>query len=184
MPTAAPGLLLVDLIPDTAVHHLRTITYPFLMGLGRLLGWRARWRVIGVRYAPDLRYTLTPEDLALLVAEARRLKPKAVVINQRLPKAQLSALAAAAGARVVYWDMTENVHDLAEVARRRVPAAPGKRRDDRYCFRPVDSNYGDRAPAGRRCRCHDRVAPRAAAHDSAGASADAAACRGAITTRL
>ncbi len=172
MPTAAPGLLLVDLIPDTAVHHLRTITYPFLMGLGRLLGWRARWRVIGVRYAPDLRYTLTPEDLALLVAEARRLKPKAVVINQRLPKAQLSALAAAAGARVVYWDMTENVHDLAEVVRRRVPEARGKVLDDPRLLDRIRPSYRrkllNKAPwaanpvieviGGHRCSYHAPVA--------------------------
>lgn len=142
MPTAAPGLMLVDLIPDTAVHHLRTITYPFLMGLSRLIGWRARWRVLGVRYAPDLRYALAKEDLGLLVAEARRLRPKAVVINQRLPKAQLSAIAAAVpGARLVYWDMTENVHDLAEVVRRRIPEARGAVLDDPRLLDRIRPSY-------------------------------------------
>lgn len=142
MPKASPGLMLVDLIPDTAVHHLRTIAYPFLMGLSRLIGWRAYWRVLGVRYAPDLRYTLTKEDLALLVAEARRLKPKAVVINQRLPKAQLTALAKAVpGARLVYWDMTENVHDLAEVVRRRIPESRGKVLDDPRLLDRIRPSY-------------------------------------------
>lgn len=142
MPTAAPGLMLVDLIPDTAVHHLRTITYPFLMGLSRLIGWRARWRVLGVRYAPDLRYALTTEDLGLLVAEARRLRPKAVVINQRLPKAQLSAIAAAVPrARLVYWEMTENVHDLAEVVRRRIPEARGPVLDDPRLLDRIRPSY-------------------------------------------
>lgn len=142
MPKASPGLMLVDLIPDTAVHHLRTITYPFLMGLSRLIGWRAHWRVLGVRYAPDLRYTLAKEDLALLVAEARRLKPKAVVINERLPKSQLAALAKAVpGARLVYWDMTENVHDLAEVVRRRIPEARGKVLDDPRLLDRIRPSY-------------------------------------------
>jgi hypothetical protein len=121
---------------------MRTITYPFLMGLSRLIGWRARWRVLGVRYAPDLRYTLTKEDLALLVSEVRRLRPKTVVINQRLPKAQLSALAATVpGARVVYWDMTEDIHDLAEVVRRRIPEARGAVLDDPRLLDRIRPSY-------------------------------------------
>lgn len=101
------------------------------MGLGRLIGWRAHWRVLGVRYAPDLRYALTAEDLGLLTAEARRLRPKAVVINQRLPKSQLNAIAAAApGARLVPWDLTENIHELAGRVRRLIPEARGPVLDD------------------------------------------------------
>jgi hypothetical protein len=172
--TAAPsGLMLVDIVADTAVHNLRTITYPFLMGLSRLLGWRACWRVLGVRYVPDLRYALTPPDLAALVAEARRRRPRVVVVNQRLPKAQLSALAAAArGARVVYWDMAENVHELADFVRRRIPEARGPVLDDPRLLDRIRPDYRrallNRAPwadnpvveviGGHRCSYHAPVA--------------------------
>jgi len=113
-------------VPDAAVHNMRTISYPFLMGLFRRIGWRASWRVIGVRYASDLLYELTPEDLGLLGAEARRLKPRVVILNQRLPKKQLAAVRAAApGARLVYWSLTEDLYALAAHVRRRVPEARG-----------------------------------------------------------
>lgn len=113
-------------MPDAAVHNMRTISYPFLMGLFRRIGWRASWRVIGVRYASDLLYELTPEDLGLLAAEARRLRPRVVILNQRLPKKQLAAVRAAApGARLVYWSLTEDLYALAAHVRRRVPEARG-----------------------------------------------------------
>ncbi|MCR4294055.1 MAG: hypothetical protein NUW21_00865, partial [Elusimicrobia bacterium] len=108
------------------MHNLRSISYPFLMGLFRLIGWRASWCVLGVRYASDLLYELTPEDLGLLTAEAKRRKPRVVLFNQRLPKRQLAAVrAAASGARVVYWSLTEDLYALASHVRRRIPQARG-----------------------------------------------------------
>lgn len=173
MPKAAPGLMLVDLLPDAAVHNLRTAGFPFLMGLSRLAGMRAHWRVLGVPYAPDQLYALSPEDLALLAAEAKRLKPKAVVINQRLPKPQLAALAAAVPrARLVYWDMTENIHDLADIVRRRIPEARGPVLDDPRLLDRIRPSYRrkvlNKAPwaanpevtviGGHRCSYHAPVA--------------------------
>lgn len=108
------------------MHNLRTISFPFLMGLFRLIGWRPSWCVIGVRYASDLLYELTPEDLGLLTAEARRRKPRIMIFNQRLPRKQLAAVRAAApGARLVYWPLTEDLYALSAHVRRRVPEARG-----------------------------------------------------------
>ena len=125
--TAAPScMMLIDLLPDAAVHNLGTIAYPFLMGLSRLIGWRACWCVLGVRYAPDLLYTLTPRDLRLLLVEVRRRKPRVVVLNQHLPKKQLSDISAAVpGARLVRWTLGEDLQYLADHVRRRIPEARG-----------------------------------------------------------
>ncbi|MBI2787070.1 MAG: hypothetical protein HYX59_00180 [Elusimicrobia bacterium] len=142
------------------------------MGLSRLLGWRACWSALGVRYAPDLRYVLTKEDLALLLAETKRRRPEIVVINQRLPKGQMNAIAAASGARVVYWNMTENVHDLAEHVRRRMPEARGPVLDDPGLLDRIRPDYRctilNKAPwaanpvveviGGHRCSYHAPVA--------------------------
>jgi hypothetical protein len=117
-------LLLVDLLPDAAVLNPRTISYPFVMGLSQLIGWQASWCVLGVKYAPDLHYTLPPEDLALLLAEVKRQEPRVVVCNECLAEEQLSAISAAVpGVRLVYWRLTETIESFVHYFRVHVPEA-------------------------------------------------------------
>ena len=146
-------LMLVELIPHEPERVNRSQAYPSLMGLGRKLGWKTRWVALGVRYDPTLRYALEPGDLALLLADARRLKPDVVVINERLRESQRAALAAAgAPARVVYCSLerAEDFADFAGFVRRRIQNTRSPLLDDprlldkiRPAFRRKDLN---RAP--------------------------------------
>jgi hypothetical protein len=121
-------LLLVELMADEPERQIRTTAYPFLSGLARLLGWQASWCALGVRYAPTLRYALPPADLRLLLAQTAGFRPKIVVYNERLPEAQLKALAAAGpGARLAFWDAGDSLADFADAVRRLIPEAAGRR---------------------------------------------------------
>lgn len=86
-------VLLVELMPEAPERQFRANAYPYLAGLAPKLGWTLRWRALGVRYEPTLRYRLEPGDAALLRAETARLKPDVVVVNERLDPDPLAGLA-------------------------------------------------------------------------------------------
>ncbi|HAZ07018.1 MAG TPA: hypothetical protein DCZ01_00530 [Elusimicrobia bacterium] len=66
-----------------------------------------------------------------MLAEAARRKPQVVVLNARLPKKQLSDISAVVpGARLVYWALTEDLPDIADYVRHRIPEARGSVLDD------------------------------------------------------
>lgn len=117
--------MLVELVPHEAERVNRSQAYPWLMGLAAARGWKAWWRVLGVRYDPSLVYSLEPADLKALLAEVRRLRPGLVVVNERLAPAQ-RALLAKAGACVVYCTLetAEDLSRFGEFVRKNL--APGE----------------------------------------------------------
>ncbi|MDD5628804.1 MAG: hypothetical protein PHU21_07060 [Elusimicrobia bacterium] len=169
---AADGLLLVELMPDEAERQFRTSSYPFLLGLARSLGRRASWCALGMRYDPSLRYALEPRDLALLRAEAARLRPGVMVVNERLRDDQWEALQAAAPkARLVYCEIDEGFNVLGQFAQELFgplePQFQGSRLLERVapCFarRVLNAAPWAAAPlirvvSGTRCSYRSRVA--------------------------
>ncbi len=168
-------VLLVELVPHEPERVNRSQAYPALAGLGAALGWKTWWRVLGVRYEPTLRYALEPRDLARLLAETRRLKPRVIVINERLRREQRAALArAGAPARVVYCPL-ESAEDFAglpdfvrrALQRTRAPLLDDPRLLDRLRprFRRARLNRAPwlsrpfvRVPAGAYCSYRTRTA--------------------------
>jgi len=132
----------VELVPDEPDRQFRTSAYPFLMGLAPALGWRAAWRALGVRYAPSLTYALEPRDLALLRGELARLRPDAVVFNERLREDQWRALGAG-GARLVYCPLDEDLASLGAFLRERL-GAEGPGLDDPYLADRVKPGFSRR----------------------------------------
>lgn len=113
----AVRLLLVELMPENPERQRRAQSYPHLQAAAKRLGGEASWIAFGARWEPTLRYELPPPDLAALLAEVRRRRPSAVVINEELSAAQKAAVEAA-GARLVYCRMDENfMEQFREFAR-------------------------------------------------------------------
>lgn len=124
---ARPGMMCVELAPDEAERQFRAQAFPYLLGLGKSRGWRVSWHALGVRYDPTMRYALGERDLGLLLAEARRRRPRVIVFSERVGDAQMAAIAAAAGgARGVYCRLEEKwIQDFPDFVRWDIPELGG-----------------------------------------------------------
>lgn len=135
--------MLVELMPENPERQRRTQSYPHLLAAAKLLGWRASWHALGVRWEPTLLYELPRADLELLLAEVSRRAPAVVVVNERLAEAQRAAVEAASpGARLVYCRLDENfLEEFAGFVRELGASARSRLLDDPALIESLVPDY-------------------------------------------